>query len=326
MLISKTPLRVSFVGGGSDLKDYYYENGGAVISTSIDQYVYITINKKFDNQIRVAYSINEEVSSIDKLKHPLVLEAMKMCDVLNSVEITTVADIPAGGSGLGSSSSFTVGLCNILNAYKGKYSSPEELARMACEIEINKCKEPIGKQDQYAAAYGGLNKITFNNDETVDVAPISIPKSTLTEFQESLIFFYTGITRSASSILSEQKRSMSSDKKRSIMRSLVNLVPNFNSALENGNISDIGAVLHEGWELKQEVSSKISNDEISSWYSRSISAGAYGGKLLGAGGGGFLMICADPENHKKIINELDFLKPVNFKFSNQGSAIIFSDQ
>src|SRR5213075_3171317 len=205
MILSRTTLRMSFVGGGSDLPVFYRKFGGAVVSTAIDQYVYITVNKKFDERIRVSYSKTEEAISVDRIKHPLVRESMKLTGLKGGVEITSVADIPARGSGLGSSSTFTVGLLHALHAYAERYASAEQLAREACEIEIERCGEPIGKQDQYAAAFGGFNFIEFNADDSVSVEPIMCKRETLLKLQENILVFYTGISRSASVILKNQQ-------------------------------------------------------------------------------------------------------------------------
>jgi D-glycero-alpha-D-manno-heptose-7-phosphate kinase len=327
MLISKTPLRVSFVGGGSDISDYYHEHGGCVISTSVDKYIYVTINKKFDQRIRVGYSQNEDVGSIQELQHPLVREAMELCELKAGIEITTVADIPSTGSGLGSSSSFTVGLCNALLSFQGKYASPAKLAQMACEIEIEKCKQPIGKQDQYAAAYGGFNKISFLPDESVHVESLSANQKTLKDFEQSLLFFYTGMTRSASRILQHQKGLVKNAEKQKVMGSLINLVPDFEKALtKKDSVFELGHILNEAWYLKRQLSSQISSGDIDGWYEKAINVGAYGGKLLGAGGGGFLMISADPSLHGKIKKSLSPLKAFEMNFTSSGSSVIFSDK
>src|SRR5439155_3436503 len=217
MIISRTPLRMSFVGGGSDLPVFYRKYGGAVVSTAINQFVYITVNKKFDQKIRLSYSKTEEARSVDKIKHPLVREAMKLLGVEGGVEITSVADIPARGSGLGSSSSFTVGLLHALHAYSQRYASAEQLAREACEIEIDRCGEPIGKQDQYAAAFRGFNFIEFNPDNSVSVEPILCKRETIQRLQQNLLVFYTGIVRSASAILKNQQQMVLAEKSKQKM-------------------------------------------------------------------------------------------------------------
>ena len=252
MVISKTPLRMSFVGGGSDMPAFYRKFGGAVLSTTIDKYIYINVNKKFDNGIRIAYSKTEEVDSISKIEHKLVKESLKYLNINGGVEITSIADIPAKGTGLGSSSSFTVGLLNALNAYKNIHSSSEKLGIDSCKIEIDICEEPIGKQDQYAAAFGGFNLIEFKKDDSVIVSPVITSKKTIEEIQENTILFYTGITRSASSILVEQnKEILSNNNKQKSLLKMVNLAYNLYNEIQNNNASVFGEILHENWLLKK---------------------------------------------------------------------------
>jgi D-glycero-alpha-D-manno-heptose-7-phosphate kinase len=324
MIISRTPLRMSFVGGGSDLPAFYRRYGGAVVSTAIDRFVYVTVNKKFDDRIRVSYSKTEEARSADRIKHPLVREGLKMLGIAGGVEITSIADIPSKGSGLGSSSSFTVGLLHALHAHVGRYASAEQLARECCQIEIERCGEPIGKQDQYAAAYGGLNFIQFNPDESVSVEPIICRRETWEQLQASLLVFYTGITRSASAILKTTQRDVGTEKaKQKIMRQMVKLAVDLKSELQKNRISSFGAILHENWELKRSLSAGISTDRIDAWYQRARKAGAVGGKLLGAGSGGFMMFCAPPDRHEAITRALSDLRRTDFRFEPQGSKIIF---
>ena len=234
-------MRVSFVGGGSDLPCYYKINHGAVLSTTINKFVYINVNKKFDNGIRVAYSKNEEVEFVKNLQHPLVRETLQMVGISGGVEITSIADIPSKGSGLGSSSSFTVGLINALSAYKGLFSSKDRLAESACEIEINKCREPIGKQDQYAAAFGGFNFMEFNPDGTVVVSPVICSSDTIKRIENSLLLFYTGKTRSASDILRSQSKNILNDEVlMQNVNNMVNLAHDMRSCIQSENINLIG--------------------------------------------------------------------------------------
>ncbi len=324
MIISRTPLRMSFVGGGSDLPVFYRKFGGAVVSTAINQFVYITVNKKFDEKIRVSYSKTEEAGTVDRIKHPLVREAMKLLKIDGGMEITSVADIPGRGSGLGSSSSFTVGLLHALHAYAERYASAEQLAREACEIEIERCGEPIGKQDQYAAAFGGLNCIRFNEDDSVSVEPILCKRETLRTVQDHILVFYTGITRSASDVLKHQQSAVASEKKKqSVMRKMVALAEQMKSELQRNRAGAFGEIIHEGWLLKKSLTSGISTDAIDDWYAKARKAGAVGGKLLGAGAGGFLMFYAPPEKHEAITQSLGKLRRMDFKFEPQGSRIIF---
>ncbi len=324
MIISKTPLRMSFVGGGSDLPVFYRKYGGAVVSTAIDKFVYITVNKKFDNRIRISYSRTEEPATVDKIKHPLVREALKMLDIPGGIEIASIADIPARGTGLGSSSSYTVGLLHALHAYNSRFASAEQLAREACEIEIGRCGEPIGKQDQYAAAFGGFNFIEFYPDDSVSVEPIICRRETLRQLQANTLVFYTGITRSASALLKTQQQALAAEKaKQKMLRRMVGLARQLKAELQQNNLAAFGEILHENWELKRQLAPAISTSLIDTWYGRARHAGAAGGKLLGAGSGGFLMFYAPQERHDAIARELQELRRIAFGFEPQGSKIIF---
>ena len=318
---------MSFVGGGSDLAVFYRKFGGAVVSTAINQFVYITVNKKFDEKIRVSYSKTEEARTVDRIKHPLVREAMKLLKIDGGMEITSVADIPGKGSGLGSSSSFTVGLLHALHAYAERYAGAEQLAQEACEIEIGRCGEPIGKQDQYAAAYGGLNFIQFHEDDSVSIEPILCKRETLRTIQDHILVFYTGITRSASDVLKHQQSAVASEKKKqAVMRKMVALAEQMKSELQRNRAGAFGEIIHEGWLLKKSLTSGISTDAIDGWYAKARKAGAVGGKLLGAGAGGFLMFYAPPEKHEAITQSLGKLRRMDFKFEPQGSRILFVHQ
>ena len=315
---------MSFVGGGSDLPVYYRKFGGAVVSTAINQFVYITVNQKFDEQIRVSYSRTEEARTVDRIKHPLVREALRLLGLEGGVEITSIADIPGKGTGLGSSSSFTVGLLHALHAFAGRYVSAEQLAREACEIEIDRCAEPIGRQDQYAAAFGGLNFIRFHPDDSVSVEPILCKRETLRQWQEQTLVFYTGITRSASLILQHQQRVVASEKKKQkVMSRMVDLAHQLKRELQANRVASLGDIIHEGWLLKKGLSRGISTGRIDDWYAKARKAGASGGKLLGAGSGGFLMFQAAPEKHEAIARALGDLRRMDFRFEPHGSRIIF---
>jgi len=315
---------MSFVGGGSDLPVFYRRFGGAVVSTAINQFVYVTINKKFDDRIRVSYSRTEEARSVDRIKHPLVREAMKLLGITGGIETTSIADIPARGTGLGSSSSFTVGLLHALHAYAERHASAEQLAREACEIEIQLCGEPIGKQDQYAAAFGGLNFIQFNQDDSVIIEPIICRRQTVEQLQSHTLTFYTGITRSASGILQHQQSAMASErKKQKVMQKMVDLARQLRLDLQQNRADAFGEIIHEGWMLKKSLTSGISTDLIDEWYRKARKAGAVGGKLLGAGAGGFLMLYAPPDRHDAIARALGGLRRMDFRFEQQGSRIIF---
>jgi D-glycero-alpha-D-manno-heptose-7-phosphate kinase len=324
MIISRTPLRMSFTGGGSDLSSFYRRFGGAVLSTAIDKYVYVTVNPKFDNGIRIAYSKNEEVSSVAEIEHRLVKAAMQHLGMGGGIEITTVADIPSRGTGLGSSSSFTVGLLHVLNAFKGRYVSAEQLGQAACHIEIDLCGEPIGKQDQYAAAYGGFNLIEFQPDDTVVVTPVICAKETVKSIERDILVLYTGITRSASALLKTQSDAVdaSAGKQRNMQR-MVALTHTLREELQRNNTEAFGEILHENWMFKREMTAGISTSEIDGWYDRARSFGALGGKILGAGAGGFLMLYAPHRLHSTIVAGLPELRQIPMRFEPMGSRIIF---
>jgi D-glycero-alpha-D-manno-heptose-7-phosphate kinase len=323
MILSKTPLRMSYVGGGSDLPAYYRDELGAVLSTSIDKYMYIAVNPKFDGRIRLSYSLTEEVNTPNEVAHPLVREALKLLGIPGGIEIASMADIPSKGSGLGSSSSYTVGLLNALYAYKNQFASKETLARQACEIEIDRCGEPIGKQDQYAAAYGGLNLIRFHPDETVSVDPVICQPALLKTLEDSTLVFFTGRTRSASAVLAQQSAALRAPDRKSLMRRMVQLAFELKDEMESGNLSNFGAILDENWRLKTQLSAGISDPQIDAWYTAGTANGALGGKLLGAGNGGFIMFFAPPYTHAAITAALSDLQPVKFNFDRNGAQIAF---
>ncbi len=324
MIISRTPLRMSFVGGGSDLPSFYRMHGGAVVSTAIDKYVYVNVNKKFDNGIRVAYSKNEEVDRVEQIDHRIVRSAMQFLQLDGGIEITTIADIPSKGTGLGSSSTFTVGLLHVLNAFKGRYVSSDQLGKDSCHIEIDLCGEPIGKQDQYAAAFGGLNLIEFKPDDSVVVSPIICDRATVAQLEANTLVFYTGISRSASMLLAQQSAEVAgnAEKQRSMLR-MVQLAYDMRQELHRNNISAFGEILHENWMLKRSMVSGVSTDDIDEWYRVARAAGATGGKILGAGAGGFLMLYAPLELHERIKLALHMLRPIPLGFEPLGSRIIF---
>jgi D-glycero-alpha-D-manno-heptose-7-phosphate kinase len=324
VIISKTPLRMSFTGGGSDMSAYYLREQGAVLSTSINKYIYVTVNSKFDNGVRVAYSKNEEVAVVGDIEHPIVRASLNYMGIDGGVEITTVADIPAKGTGLGSSSSFTVGLLNALYAYQGRRCQKSRLAEEGCTIEIDRCGEPIGKQDQYAAAFGGLNLIEFSSDESVRTTPIICSAARIREFNSNLLVFYTGKTRSASDILRQQSQDLGHDQKKlQALKRMVAITYELRSELEHGDLEALGSFLHENWLLKKTLNKSISSSEIDAWYEIACKNGALGGKLMGAGAGGFLMFYAPAELHDKIAASLSPLKKIDIQFEREGSQIIF---
>jgi len=327
MIISKAPLRISFTGGGSDIPAYYRHSRGAVLSTSIDKFVYVNINTRFERGIRLAYSKTEDVSRASDLDHKIVREGLLSLGIENGIEITTIADVPSKGTGLGSSSSFTVALLLGLNAYLGRYVSRQGLAEESCKIEIELCKEPIGKQDQYAAAYGGLNLIEFDCTERVSVTPVIANRQTVKTIESNLLMFFTGITRSASEILRKQQAAVAEDmKKFSTLNRMVDLTYALAEEIRNNNPDALGEALHENWSLKRTLEKSVSNTQIDEWYEVARRHGAVGGKILGAGAGGFLLFYAPRERHSEISRALEPLRRFNFSFDRDGSRIIFFDQ
>ncbi len=322
MIITKTPLRISFTGGGTDIQDYYRKHGGAVVSTSINKYIYITVNPKFDDRIRVSYSKTEIVDEVKDVQHELVRESLKLVGVSHGVEITSISDIPSG-TGLGSSSAFTVGLLNALHAYTGVMASSEELAREACQVEIDVLKNPIGKQDQYAAAYGGMNYFRFLPDERVERHEIVLDKRSARDMRRKLMLFYTNMRHNANTILVEQKQHV--DEKLKIMDYMRDQAGEMYTELTtNGFNAHFGEALHQGWLRKQSLARSISNGQIDEYYQKAIDAGAVGGKLLGAGGGGFLLFYCDEEKQDAVEEALG-LQLMDFDVSARGSRVIFSE-
>tara|TARA_B100000963_G_scaffold124385_1_gene108573 strand:+ start:10691 stop:11656 length:966 start_codon:yes stop_codon:yes gene_type:complete len=318
MIISKTPLRISFAGGGSDLPSYFKKEPGKVISSSINKYVYVIIKERFDDMIYINYSKKEIVSSVDNIEHVLVREAMKKTGIRNGVEITTLSDIPSSGSGLGSSSAITVGLLNAMYNYKNIIKSQQELAEEACHIEINICKNPIGKQDQYGCALGGVKKIKFNTDGKVEFKLID---SNFSELDRNLYLCYTDITRSANTILSKQSKSSKKNKLKNSM--LVSSVDEFEEILFSGSLDKAGNFLDKMWKIKKEMAEGISNDSIEKLYQKGINAGALGGKVLGAGGGGFILFYVPRNNQKAFEDKMIKNTFLDFNFETHGSKIIF---
>jgi D-glycero-alpha-D-manno-heptose-7-phosphate kinase len=327
MIISRTPLRMSFAGGGSDLSAFYRDEPGAVVSTAIDKYIYVTVNQKFDHRIRASYSITELVDRVDELQHELIRESLRTVGIDGGIEITSISDVPSRGTGLGSSSSYTVGLLKALYAYTGRHVGAERLGREACMIEIERCGKPIGKQDQYIAAYGGLQYIQFNPDESVFVDPIICDVATKRRLEERLLMLYTGMTRSADDVLSEQQRNtQTGGAQREQLRAMTQLARDLRDALSRNDVDVLGEMLHEGWQRKRGLASAISNGAIDEWYARARREGALGGKILGAGGGGFLLLYAPADRHEAITRALPDLRPVPWSYEPQGSKIIYVEE
>lgn len=320
MIITKTPFRISFAGGGTDLKAYYETGYGAVISAAINKYIYITINKRFDDTIRLSYSKTEIVNSVDELQHDIAKTCLKMAGIEKGVEITSIADIPAG-TGLGSSSSFTVGLLNALYTYIGDRKSDYELADLACKVEIEVLKHPIGKQDQFAAAYGGMNYFKFNADGSIERHKVTLTDKDKLKMDRKLMMFYTGMTRSADNIL--KKQTDDTKNKLSLLNEMRNQADGlYQHMTAAGFDQEFGLTLHNGWLKKRGLTSGISNTAIDEVYAKALAAGALGGKMLGAGGGGFLLLYCDEEK-QDAVREAVGLRELNFRISRLGSRVVY---
>ena len=322
MIISRTPLRISFVGGGTDLKAFYEVEPGAIIGVTIDKYIYVAVNQPLDDTIKVGYWKTEIVNSISEVEHAIVREALTLTELTNKIEVVSVADIPAG-TGLGSSGSFTVGLLNALYAYKSVFTSKERLAREACFIEIDLLGAPIGKQDQYLTAYGGLQYIQFEPDGTVFVEPIVCSSKVKRELEDNLILFYTGQARDAGSILAQQQAQTKEPVKFELLKKMKELAPRMRNLLSEGrNLREFGELLNEEWTYKKRLASGISSGRIDKYYDQALAAGAIGGKISGAGGGGFLLLYCEKDKQHKVREALSELKEVSFSFESQGTTII----
>ena len=321
MIISQTPYRVSFAGGGTDLPAFYRQEYGAVLSVAIDKHMYVTVSPRFDPTTRVAYTKVEIASDLADLKHELVREALRMTGLGRHLEITTVGDVPAG-AGMGSSSSLTVGVLLALYAYKGQIVSAKNVAERACQIEIEALGKPIGKQDQYAAAFGGLNYMRFNPDGSVDVEPVPATPETMQELSKRTLLLYTEQQRDADSILKRQ--SEGTKDRMPILRAMRDLANEMRLAIGGGGgLDEFARLLDEGWKLKRSLGFGISMDSVDAWYEQARKLGAQGGKLLGAGGGGFLLLIAPPERHNMIRDALGHPRELTFGIDRRGGRIIF---
>ena len=326
MITARSPLRISLGGGGTDLSSYYKDHGGFLISAAIDKYIYVSIMRPFKKGIYLKYSQLENVQKVSDVHHPIIREALKLQKLKTpQVEITTLADIPAG-TGLGSSGSFTTALLKALYAHRKKHIHQEDIAKLACDIEIEKLKEPIGKQDQYIAAYGGISQFSFNKDETVDTKPLDISMDTLFGLEENLMLFFTGFSRSASKILKDQKDKSEKDDEEMLknLHYVKDLGYRSKDALEKGNLSEFGEIMHEHWLNKKKRSKGMSNKDIDIWYEAAIKNGAIGGKVVGAGGGGFLMFLANDRDKLRSKMRSFGLEEVRFKFDFEGTKIVGS--
>jgi len=324
MIITQTPLRIGLLGGGTDLPSYYREHGGRVLNCALDKYVYVIVKQRFDDEIYVNYSKKEIVSRVEDLEHELVREAMLMTGVASGVEITTLADIPSSGSGLGSSSAVTVGLLQALFAYQGRQVSAAELAESACEIELERCGKPIGKQDQYVAAFGGIRDLRFGPGEEVVAEEVTLSAPERRRLQEQIMLFYTGITRSATPILAEQNANVETTQPQlDLLRDLAGFAA---ERLRSGDVDAIGPAIRESWEAKRKLASGVSNDKIDEAVSRALDAGASGVKLTGAGGGGFLLVICPMENQRAVRDSLAGMQEFPIRLDRLGSRVTFNAQ
>jgi D-glycero-alpha-D-manno-heptose-7-phosphate kinase len=326
MIITRSPLRITLGGGGTDLPSYYRDHAGFLIAAAIDKYVYVTVMRPFSPGIYLKYSKLEHVKSVDEIQHPIVRESMRLIGFRTpQIEITTLADIPAG-TGLGSSGSFTTALLRALYAHRRRLLHPSELASLACEIEMDRLGEPIGKQDQYIAAYGGVTCFTFHRDERVDARPLAIPMSSLHDLEDNLLLFFTGVTRSAGDILADQKARTASNDPAMLanLHHVKALGERSRDALERGDVGRFAELMHEQWEHKKQRSGGMSNPQIDEWYRLGRENGALGGKLVGAGGGGFLLFYAEDHRRLRAAMTGAGLEEVRFRFDFEGTKVVFA--
>jgi D-glycero-alpha-D-manno-heptose-7-phosphate kinase len=322
VIITQTPLRVGLVGGGTDLPGYYREHGGRVLNAAIDKYVYVVVKQRFDDDIYVNYSTKEIVSRVEDLQHDLVREAMHMTGVRGGVEITTLADIPSAGSGLGSSSAVTVGLLHALFTYQGRQVTADELADRACAIEIDRCRKPIGKQDQYVAAFGGICDIHFGPGDRVTVDKLELPPGSRRRIQEELLLFFTGVTRNADTILGEQTANIADRLPQ--LHQLRDLAGEAASGLRAGELDALGAALNKGWQAKRALASSVSNSAIDEAVDAALAAGATGAKVTGAGGGGFLLVVCPLERQHAVRAQLAHMKELPITTDPFGSRVVLN--
>jgi D-glycero-alpha-D-manno-heptose-7-phosphate kinase len=322
VIVTQTPLRVGLVGGGTDLPGYYREHGGRVLNAAIDKYIYVIVKQRFDDDIYVNYSQKEIVSRVEDIQHELVREAMYMTGVRSGVEITTLADIPSAGSGLGSSSAVTVGLLHALFAYRGRPVTAQDLAERACTIEIDRCRKPIGKQDQYAAAYGGICDLRFGPGDRVDIEQITLPPQMRRLMSNELLLFYTGITRSANAILDEQ--SANTADRLPQLAQLRELAGEAADGLRAGDVEVVGVAMNKSWQAKRTLASGVSNSQIDEAVEGAVAAGAAGAKVTGAGGGGFLLVVCPLERQRAVRGALSHMRELPIKIDPSGSRVVFN--
>lgn len=324
MIITRTPLRISLAGGGTDFPDFFREHGGCVVSTAIDKYVYCIVKERFDDKIYVNWTKKEIVDSIDQIEHALVREAMRKVGVTKGIEISFLSDIPSEGSGLGSSSSVTVGVLHALHHFVDAAPTTEQLAREACAIEIETLGKPIGVQDQYIAAYGGLRCFEFGPGPAVRITSVEATRTALEDLDNMLMLFYTGKTRQAATILSQQKSNIG--QKVQVLEQMKQQAREVRRLIEAGDIDGLGGVLHRGWEAKRKLATGVSSGELDEIYERAVKAGALGGKISGAGGGGFFLLCVPSDKRQAVRQALANLREMPFRLERGGSRIVLNLQ
>ena len=322
MIIVQTPLRVSFFGGGTDFPSFFMEEGGCVLSSAIDKFIFVTVKERFDKKLRIGYTQTEMVDSIDEIHHDLIRESLRVTGVENGVEVTTMGDIPSEGSGLGSSSTVTVGSLHAMYSYMGEIVSAERLAREACGIEIDTLKKPIGIQDQYIAAYGGLRFFEFKPDGEIKVEKVKISPDSHRMLNDSFLLFFTGVSRRADTILNEQKSNIKD--RITELREIKQMAFQARSDIETGNFDSFGRLMNQSWELKKKLAGSISNGNINEMYETAQRAGAIGGKITGAGGGGFLMLYVPYEKQGAVRTALSGLQELPFRLEADGTKVIFN--
>lgn len=322
MIIVQTPLRISFFGGGTDFSSFFMQEGGCVLSSAIDKYIFVTVKERFDKKLRIGYTQTEMVDCVDEIQHELIREALRTTCIQNGVEITTMGDIPSEGSGLGSSSTVTVGVLHALYTFLGEIVSAEQLAREACKIEIDDLEKPIGIQDQYIAAYGNLRFIEFLPDGQVKTEKLELDSEFRRALNDRFLLFYTGITRSADTILTEQKNNIND--RLGVLREIKQMAIQARSNLEGGDFDAFGSLLHQSWELKKKMAGAISNPTINDIYDAARRAGAVGGKITGAGGGGFILLYVPYEKQSAVRQALPNLQELPFRLESDGTKVIFN--
>jgi len=322
LIIVQTPLRISFFGGGTDFPSFFMEEGGCVLSAAIDKYIYVTVKERFDRKLRIGYTQTEMVDTVNEIQHELIREALRVSGINAGIEITTMGDIPSEGSGLGSSSTVTVGVLHALYTYLGEIVSAERLAREACSIEIDKLKKPIGIQDQYIAAYGNLRFFDFLPDGQVKVEKVSLDTESRRALNDRFLLFFTGVSRRADNILSEQQKNIKD--RLTVLREIKQMVYEARNILAHRNFDDFGLLMHESWKLKKELAGSITNGSIDDLYELARRSGAIGGKITGAGGGGFLLLYVPYEKQSVVRNALCDLQELPFRLASDGTKVIFN--